>query len=124
VHATQVPALQAGVGAEQSWSMAHPAHMWVATLQWGVAPEHCASVTHATQEAAVPSTPSQTPPVHAVPDAATPQLPVAQVLQGPLQAMLQQIPATQLPLEHWVPSPPVQVAPFTWAAAQWPAALQ
>jgi hypothetical protein len=122
VHVTQTPVvvLQAGVDPEHCWSMVHPAQVWVAMLQFGVEPEHCVFDTHWTQEEAVPSTPSQTPamPVHAVPDAATPQVPVAHELQVPLQAMLQQTPATQLPLEHWAPSLAVQLEPFAWAGAQ------
>jgi hypothetical protein len=127
VHCTQVwvAALQAGVPIGQSWSTKHFTQVWVVVSHAGVGVAHCTFPTHCTQEAAVPSMPSQTsPPVHGVPDTAVAHMPVAQELHGPLhEEVMQHVPPTQLPLMHWRASP-VHVAPFAWAGAQWLDALQ
>jgi hypothetical protein len=130
VHCTHVPVdtSHAGVAGvpvhcESIVQPPDPTQVWVVVSQVaGVV--HCAFDTHWTQEEAVPSTPSQTPamPTQAVPDAMTPQVPVAQVLHGPLHAMLQQVPPAQAPLRHW--SLAVQVPPLAAWTAHMPLALQ
>jgi hypothetical protein len=118
---------QTGLGATHCERLVaeHCSQVWAVVQAGFPATVHCASATHATQEAAVPSTPSQTPPVHGVPDVATVHVPVEQLLHTPVHvALLQQKPPTQLPLEHWVPSPPAHIAPFAWAGTHWCIALQ
>src|SRR5580704_13290731 len=121
VQSTQVlvVVLQAGWSAGQFWSAVQATQVWVVVLQAGVDvnPMHCVFETHCTQEAAVPSTPSQTsPPVHGVPDAAFAHTPVAQELHGPAHEAVQQMPLTQLPLAHWLL--PVHAPPFAIRATQ------
>ena len=67
----------------------------------------------------------------AVPAVMFAQVPVAEPVsaivhatQVPVQAVLQQTPPTQKPLEHWRSSPPVHAWPFACAATHWPDALQ
>ena len=78
----------------------HATHVFVVVLHAGVDPEHCALVTHATHDTAVPPNPLQTPPVHGVPGPAFPHVPLAQVLHSPEQATLQQTLPTHSLLVH------------------------
>jgi hypothetical protein len=104
-HATHVfvAALHTEVAPMQAvWFVAVQAtHVFVEVLHAGVAPPQFPSDRHWTQEAAEEPRPLHTPPLHGVPIVAVPHVPLAQVLQGPLQAMLQHTLPTHSLLVHW-----------------------
>ena len=95
-----VSVLHVGVAPEHCVLFTQATHVLVVVLQTGVDPEHCALLTQATHDAAVPPSPLQTPPVHGVPEAAFPHVPVAQVLHSPAHATLQHTLPTHSLLVH------------------------
>jgi hypothetical protein len=58
------------------------------------------------------------------PSATFAQVPLPQVWHVPHIGDEQQVPPTQFPLKHWVPSLPVQTAPLGFLVPQWPLGSQ
>jgi|HubBroStandDraft_6_1064221.scaffolds.fasta_scaffold337355_1 hypothetical protein len=134
LHATQVSCSMSAIVSQTGLGAVHadvePVAHWTQVLlvmsQTALpAVMHCVFATHCTQDVAPPPIPVQTPGfpplMHAVPDAAFPQVPFAppHTLHGPLHAVAQHTLSTQKVLVHWLPSPPVQAWPFACAGEQW-----
>jgi hypothetical protein len=123
LHATHVfvAVLHTGVPPTQAeWFVAvHATQVFVVVLHAGVGPEQFPSPKHWTQEAAEEPSPLQTPPAQGVPGVAVPHAPLAHVLHGALQAMLQHTLPTHSLVVHW--SCAVHALPVAFFATHFPA---